>query len=471
MGTWTPTIGLECHAQLATRHKLFCACPTDGVAACPICQGHPGVMPVLNEEAAVLALRGALALGCVLSPTSTFARKHYVYPDTPKGYQITQGAVPIGRSGELHVQVEGVDRCFAIARVHLEEDAGRIVVEGGAARLDDGRAGVPLIEIVGAPDLDSPAAAEAWLRMVAAVLVEAGVSEGAMERGNLRCDVNVSLSRPESPPGVRVELKNLNSPRFVARALRDEIERQRRILDTGGVVRPETRAWDGKQSRPLREKVDAAGYGIIPEPDLPPLEATPARLAAAAAGLPAGPLSRWILDAAAARVEAFRGRYGLSAVQAGPLLADEGLMACFVAAVEAGGAPEAMAAWVCNEVGRLQTLQPVGHLRPADLVALQAEVAGGRRTRAAARQLLAQLWERGGALAEMQPVAPLIDEVDRIRSLAQALIVTNVDQAARYRAGEAAMLGYFMGLLVRALGGRADPRLCNRIVREELEGS
>ena len=210
MGPWVPKIGLECHAQLRTASKLFCPCPNGGeeaVAVCPICQGHPGTLPMLNAEAVRLALRGALALGCRLPPRSTFARKHYVYPDTPKGYQITQGAVPIGLDGVLFVEVDGQRRRHAIRRVHLEEDAGRVLTEGATRWIDGSRAGVPLIEIVGEADLDSPAAAEAWLRMVAAVLVEAGVCAGAMERGNLRCDVNVSVARPGEPPGVRVELK------------------------------------------------------------------------------------------------------------------------------------------------------------------------------------------------------------------------------------------------------------------------
>jgi len=467
---WVPRLGLECHAQLNTVGKLFCACRV-GLEVCPICQGHPGALPRLQPGAVGLALRAALAFGSRVPPWSRFSRKHYFYPDTPKGFQITQGPWPLAWGGAVEVEREGLRRRFGLRRIHLEEDAGRIFGEGPTATVDGRRAGAPLIEIVGEPDLGSAEEAEAWLRMVHRVLVAAGVSGGDLEKGHLRCDVNVSLGPPGGPAGPRVEIKNVASFRFVARAIRAELRRQRALLEAGLPVHAETRAWDGKGTTALRAKEPTADYRMLDEPDLPALAVDPGDLAAARLVVGEGLLSARLLDAEAQAVSAFAERHRLNGPVARALLDEAGLLTLFEEALAAGGRPEAVAVWLMNEVLRLVGAQGWGSLRGDQLQAVIAAVEDGRSTRVQGRRRLEGLWLGG----ENDRSPPALEtqasswEEGVLRSLAQGLIVTNVDQRTRYQQGNKAMLGFFMGRLLRATDGQADPVLCNRIVREELE--
>src|SRR5262245_6311356 len=295
MTDYEPVIGLEVHAQLLTTSKLFCGCSTNFGAppntnVCPVCLGLPGSLPVLNERAVGMAVRTAAALGCTIHEKSIFARKNYFYPDLPKGYQISQYEEPFSSKGALDVEVGGEARRIGITRVHMEEDAGKNVHGvGGDSLVDLNRAGVPLVEIVGEPDLRSSAEAAAYLRTLRELLVFIGVNDGNLEEGSFRCDANVSI-RPkgESKFGTRCELKNINSFRFVQRAIDAEIARQTAILDAGGKVRQETRSFDPDtgQTKTLRSKEDAHDYRYFPEPDLPPVHLPSAFVERVRAALP-----------------------------------------------------------------------------------------------------------------------------------------------------------------------------------------
>ena len=295
-GAWETVIGLEVHAQLLTATKAFCGCAAAVGGApnsrcCPVCLGLPGALPVLNRQAVELTLRVGLATGCRIAPVSVMARKHYFYPDLPKGYQISQYARPLCEEGALTVD----GRRVRLKRIHLEEDAGKSVHGAGGTRVDLNRCGVPLAEIVTEPDLRSPAEAHATLRALRQLLVYLGVCDGNMEEGSLRCDANLSLRRPGSTAlGVKTELKNLNSFRGVEAALRFEAERQAALLEAGERVRPETLLWDAaaREARPMRGKEDAEDYRYVPDPDLPPVRVDPAWLDAVRASLPELPAAR-----------------------------------------------------------------------------------------------------------------------------------------------------------------------------------
>src|SRR6478752_2785479 len=296
--SWETVIGLEVHVQLSTRTKMFCADRTSfgdapNTNVCPVCLGLPGALPVPNAEAIRLAARAALALGCTVHGTSIFARKNYFYPDLPKGYQISQYDRPLATEGALEFEVRGEARRVGILRVHLEEDAGKSLHEGlpdsdRMTSLDFNRSGVPLIEIVSHPDVQSAADAGEYFSRMRAILVAAGVTDGNMEEGSLRCDANVSVRRAGEPFGVKTEIKNLNSFRYVQRALEYEIDRQIAVLESGGRVDHETRLWDPAAGRTLsmRSKEEAHDYRYFPEPDLPPLEIEQAWIDGIRAALP-----------------------------------------------------------------------------------------------------------------------------------------------------------------------------------------
>ena len=293
-------IGLECHVQLKTKTKLFCPCPIDGELLpnsriCPICLGHPGTLPTLNAEAIHLGIRAALAISCQLHNVSTFERKQYFYPDLSKGYQISQHHQPLATHGKLTFHTDGELRTIEINRIHLEEDAGKSTYTPTETRVDFNRAGTPLAEIVTEPGLRSSEEAVLCLRMLHRVLVAAGITQGDMERGHLRCDANVSIHRPGEPWGTRTEVKNLNSFRNVARAIQFEIDRQTQVLSAGGTVIQETRTWNGNRTETMRSKGHASDYRYLPEPDLTPLIVTSGDRDRAANALVALPLDDWLI--------------------------------------------------------------------------------------------------------------------------------------------------------------------------------
>ena len=465
-GRWEAVIGLEVHAQLRTGTKIFCACPNDPAAppntcTCPVCLGLPGTLPVLGRQAVVLGLRAALALRCDVGVRSTFARKHYFYPDLPKGYQITQDERPLATGGHLSVpQGEERELVVPLTRVHLEEDAGRSYhgATPGKTGLDFNRCGVPLLELVTEPALRSPEQAAEFVRELRALLRTLGVCDGNMEDGSLRCDANLSLRRAGSRKmGTRTEVKNLNSLRHLRLALQHEQRRQAAILDGGGRVHQETRLFDeaSGSTSPLRSKEESDDYRYFPEPDLPDLMIDPELLGEARAGLPELP---------ADRRQRYRARLGLSGYAAAVLSAEAPLSAYFDAVLVAGAAPKAAANWVSNELLACWDREgppPVAPERTAELLEL---LATGELTGPLAKTVWARMLESGRSAGEIMASDGLRVAGD-LGPLVADTLQAHPRQVAQYRAGKHALLGFFIGAAMRASGGSAPPdRLRSQLV-------
>ncbi len=485
MTDFETVIGLEVHVQLATRTKLFCPCPNEFGAlpnthVCPVCYALPGALPVPNLRAVELAVVASLTLGCEVQPESVFERKNYFYPDLPKGYQITQYERPLARAGAVTIQVgDGPSRTVRIHRIQLEEDAGKLVHDGfrGDERgsgVDFNRAGVPLIEIVSEPDMRSAAEAAEYARTLRRRIVDAGVSDADMEKGNLRMDGNISVRpRGDDALGVKVELKNLNSFRFLERALAYEETRQREVLRSGGELVQETRLFDESQgvSFPMRSKEEAADYRYFPDPDLPPLRLPPGMVEAARAALP---------EFAEDRAARFRSELGLPAAQAETIAARRDLADYFEAVVaaasaETGGGDVAPVAAAFLTTDVLSREKQDGSLRaPARLLgALVGRLADGRLPRNAAREVF-------GALADRGEEAPGLDELiaelgfgdlaseDRLAEAAARVVAAHPEEAEAYRGGKTKVIGFFVGRLLRDLGGKADARAARAALERAL---
>jgi len=460
LADYVPTIGLEVHVQLATRSKLFSACPYHYPAAPnslidAYTLGLPGELPVLNRHAVLLGLRLALAVGATPSPRSVWARKHYRYPDLPKGYQITQGDPPLALGGSLEIDGDDGPRHILLERIHLEEDAGKLIhlADEPTSLVDFNRAGVPLLEVVGQPDLRSPAEAAAYLRELRDLVRALEISDATMETGSLRCDANVSLRRHGQPGrGTRCEIKNLNSFKFLEHALTCEMQRQADLLDAGTPVTSVTLGYDADHGRVhiQRFKEDALDYRYLPEPDLPPLVLDPAWLLEIAAAIPELPRAR-------------RSRYHALGIprDTAALLVDPDLSAYFDAALAA--APDhaiPLAQWLTGDLlGRLHAADlPVARspVPPQHLAALVTLLAGGRIHQAQARTLLARCW------TERRPPHELLDaaaaDPDEIAAAVAAVLAAHPQQRAQYLAGKSALRGFFIGQAMRALAGRADPQ-------------
>ena len=472
-------IGLEVHAQLATASKMFCGCSTrfgapPNTHTCPTCLGLPGALPTPNAAAADLAVMVALALGCAVSPTSCFARKHYFYPDLPKGYQITQYDRPLATGGAVSWRLAGRTCTVRLARVHLEEDAGKSLHEGfpdsaGSAYLDFNRSGVPLVEIVTEPDLRSAEDAAEFARRLRAALVTIGASDANMEEGGLRCDANVSLRRRgESALGARTEIKNLNSFRALRRALEFEIARQARVLDAGGRVDTDTRLWDeaGGCTIAMRTKEDSEDYRYFPEPDLPPLAIAPDRIARLRAALPELP------DARHARLAS---TYGLGDEEAAAMARTEATSAYFEAAAQASGDAAAACLWMRGELSR--RLEDAGlaiersRVTPQALGALVRMASSGVVSASAAKQILARMMATGEAADAVAGAEGLLQEsgLEAIEHLVDDTLSKHPAQVAQYRAGKRAVAGFLVGQVIKASGGRANPSAVDRLVRARLD--
>jgi aspartyl-tRNA(Asn)/glutamyl-tRNA(Gln) amidotransferase subunit B len=475
--TWEAVIGLEVHVQLRTATKMFCRCPNRFGAApnslvCPVCLGYPGTLPVVNGAAVDLAVKLALALGCTVRERSIFARKNYFYPDLPKGYQISQFDAPLATGGEL--PLAGRDQPVRIHRLHLEEDAGKLLHEapGGAqlpgkSLVDFNRCGVPLVEIVSEPDLRSAAEAQDYMQSLHQVLLYTGVSDGNMEEGSLRCDANVSVRRPGEPLGTKTEVKNLNSFRYVARALEHEIERQTELLESGRRVVQETRSFDAAQgtTRTLRSKEEAHDYRYFPEPDLPPLAVPAEVIARLRAELPELP---W------ARRYRLVEQYALSREDAQVLTAARELADYFEAAAAALPAhARAVANWVRGPLlgalkeRRSELSQAPPPARLAELVGL---VESGAISNTAAKDVLAAVWDSGEAPQQAVDRLGLrqVSDEGELRRWVEAVVGENPQQAAQYRAGKAQLLGFFVGQVMKRSAGRAEPRRVQELVRDVL---
>ena len=474
MARYESVIGLEVHAQLLTQTKLFCGCsvavgsePNQHV--CPTCLGLPGSLPVGNQLAIDLAVRAALALGCTIHGSSIFARKNYFYPDLPKGYQISQFEQPFSTDGGLDIEVDGVAKRAHIVRVHLEEDAGKNVHGSGAESwVDLNRAGTPLIEIVGAPDLRSSAEAVAYLRALREILMFVGANDGNLEEGSFRCDANVSL-RPvgETQLGTRTELKNINSFRFVQRAIEVEIARQAAILDGGGRIQQETRSFDPDKelTRPLRSKVDAHDYRYFPEPDLPPLVIDSERIQAQRAQvgeLPAALRRRWVEE------------LGLSAAAAATLTQHPAYARFFEEVCARFAQPLKAANWILTEVLRDTTshgLSASFPVQPGQVAELLQLVEAGKISGAQAKKIHTALvgTERSPAEVVKELGLSVVSDAGELRALCQTILDQNPKNVASYRAGKKALLGFFVGQAMKQSGGRANPELVSRLFTELLE--
>ena len=471
------TIGLEVHAQLLTATKIFCGCSAAFGAApntntCPVCLGAPGALPVLNRQAVDHAVRAALALGCTVHPVSVFARKHYFYPDLPKGYQISQFDRPLATGGAV---LAGDDqRRVGIIRLHMEEDAGKSLHDGFADAdrytcIDFNRSGVPLVEIVTAPDIDSGAMAAACFSRIREILVAIGVSDGNMEEGSLRCDANVSVRRQSGDPlGVKTEVKNINSFRYVQRAIEYEIERQAGILASGGALDGETRLWDSASGRTftMRTKEEAHDYRYFPEPDLPPLLVPVERVEALRGTLPELPEQMR---------DRFVAQYGLPPYDAGVLTQSPDLARYFEATVAASGNPKTSSNWIMGDVlgrlnaeGRALAEIPV---TPASLAGLIRLVESGRITGPIAKQVFERMFAGGGdaeAIVAAEGLGRVSDDT-AIGRLVLDVIAANPKPVAQYRGGKRQTFGFLVGQVMKASRGTADPEKVADALRRALD--
>jgi aspartyl-tRNA(Asn)/glutamyl-tRNA(Gln) amidotransferase subunit B len=471
---WEAVIGLEVHAQLTTRAKIFSGSSTafgapPNTHIDPVCLGLPGVLPVLNREAVELALRLAVATGCTIRRRSRFARKHYFYPDLPKGYQISQYDEPLAEHGRVELRVGGAARTVRLTRIHLEEDAGKNVHQrGGASLVDFNRAGVPLVEIVSAPDLRSAEEAAEYMRALRQLVRWLGVCDGNLEEGSLRCDANVSL-RPAGATalGVKVELKNLNSFKFVQQAIAYEIERQAAVLDEGGTVVQETRLWDSDRglSLSMRSKEEAHDYRYFPEPDLPPLVVGEDWIARVTAALPELP---------AARRARFVAQYGLAEADAATLTAERDVADYYEAAAR-GADPRTVANWVVNDLARELRRAGVGiaaaPVAPARLAELCRLVDEGRLTGTIAKDVFQKMIASGRAAAAIVAAEGLsvVSDTGALEAACRAAVDGNPKQVEQYRGGRTKVFGFFVGEVMKATRGQADPRLVNEILHRLLD--
>ena len=472
-------IGLEIHAQLLTRTKIFCACRTTFGAppnsqCCPVCLGLPGALPVLNRQAVEFAIRAALSLNCDIHGESIFARKNYFYPDLPKGYQISQYEKPLATGGWLDVTAPAGARRIRLTRIHLEEDAGKSLHHGFAdsdrfTYLDFNRSGVPLIEIVTEPDLRSAAEAAACFSQLRDTLVAIGVNDGNMEEGSLRCDVNVSLRAAGSTEfGTKAEVKNINSFRYVEKALGFEIERQRGILATGGRVRQETRLWNSEtgETTSMRSKEEAHDYRYFPEPDLPPLVVEPAWVDAIRTALPELP---------EARKARFREVYGLGDYDADVIVRLTNAADYFEAMVKAGAAPRAASVWLQGELRR--KLKELGDddvaraaIRPEALAELAGLTERGVISSSVAKEVFEKMWATGrpaGAIVDEEGLGQIGDEA-ALEAVVAGVVAAHPDAVAQFRAGKQATFGFLVGQAMKASGGKANPKVVSDLLRKAL---
>jgi aspartyl-tRNA(Asn)/glutamyl-tRNA(Gln) amidotransferase subunit B len=477
---YEPVIGLEIHAQLQTRTKIFCGCSTSFGAppnshVCPVCLGMPGALPVLNRAAVDYAIKAALALGCDIQPLSIFARKNYFYPDLPKGYQISQYERPLALGGGLDISVDGHGKRVGLTRIHMEEDAGKSLHEGfpdsdRRTYIDYNRSGVPLIEIVSEPDMRSAAEAAEFFERLRDILVWLGVNDGNMEEGSLRCDANVSV-RPAGQErfGTKAEVKNLNSFRYLEKALEYEIVRQIDLLEGGGRVVQETRLWDSAAGRTLsmRSKEEAHDYRYFPEPDLPPLVVTEARVAAVRGTMPELP---------EARRQRFVAKYGLPAYDAGVLTSSSGLADYFERVAAASGNAKAASNWVMGEL--LRTLKERGTaveqvpLTPAALAGLIALVNKGTISSSIAKEVFAKMYDTGRSAEDIVAAEGLAQNSDEgaLLAIVRDVIAANSATVEEYRAGKTKGFGFLVGQIMKGSGGKANPKLANELLKRELQG-
>jgi aspartyl-tRNA(Asn)/glutamyl-tRNA(Gln) amidotransferase subunit B len=477
-------IGLEVHAQMLTEAKIFCSCSTKfgsepNTQTCPVCIGMPGVLPVLNKKALEFAIKSGLAMDCNISSYSRFARKNYFYPDLPKGYQISQYELPICEHGYVEIIVDGEVKKIGITRIHMEEDAGKNIHESAPPKADGGnysfvdlnRAGVPLMEIVSEPDIRSPREAVEYMKKLRAILQYLGVCDGNMEQGSLRCDANVSVRPVEQKEfGVRTEIKNLNSFRFVEKALEYETERQKKILDERGKIVQETRLWNSERgiTESMRMKEEAHDYRYFPEPDLVPITVD----------------QRWIDDIKKSlpelpdtKRERFVSEYGLPEYDADLLTAERHLADWYEEAVRLGGQPKAVSNWIMGELMRLlkeddKSIEECP-LKPKQLADMFKLIDRGTISGKIAKTVFEEMYKTGKDAEFIVKEKGLvqISDVGEIEKIVDDVIAKNPKEVARYRAGEERLLGFFVGHVMKLTKGKANPQMVNELLGKKLSGS
>ena len=472
-------IGLEVHLQLRTKTKIFCSCSTHfgdppNTHVCPVCLGLPGALPVLNQEAVTMALKTAMALNCAINPRSRFARKNYFYPDLPKGYQISQYDEPLASDGWIEIEVDKTRKRIGVTRVHMEEDAGKSLHEGFSdsdrkSYIDLNRSGVPLIEIVSEPDLRTPDEAFEYLTRLKTLLLYLDVSNCNMEEGSLRCDANISVRVAGATAfGTKTEVKNLNSFRFLQKALAYEIDRQIAILEGGGTIHQETRLWDSREQRTygMRSKEFAHDYRYFPEPDLLPLVITEEWKAQVRESLPELP---------DARCQRFIREYALPEYDAGQLTLSKPLADFFEAVAKESAEPKLAANWVLSELLYLLkeanneiTESPVSAPHLAELLRL---IARGSVSGKMAKEILAGMFATGktaGTLVSEKGLAQITD-AEQIAAVAREVIAANPKQVGQYRSGKTATLGWLVGQIMKATRGQANPQMVQELLKNELD--
>jgi aspartyl-tRNA(Asn)/glutamyl-tRNA(Gln) amidotransferase subunit B len=478
--TYEVVVGLEVHAQVLTQSKMFCGCSTDYLSAppnsntCPVCLGLPGSLPVINRRAVEATIRTALALNCQIPEFSKFDRKNYFYPDLPKGYQISQYDLPLSRNGFLEFDVDGTTRRCGITRVHLEEDTGKLLHEGAiheaqASLVNFNRSGVPLMEIVSEPDLRSADEAREYVVRLRAILQYIGVNNGDMESGQLRCDANVSL-RPmgRSEYGTKVEVKNMNSFRAIHRAIAYEIERQTRVLESGGKLLQETRGWNDARGLTVsqRSKEFAEDYRYFPEPDLPPLDVSREWVQEIRSTLPELP---------AAKRERFIRDYGLSPYDGSLLTSARPMAAFFEEAVRLGAPPKTAANWILGDFSRLlnadhKEIQDVP-IRPAHLQQLIQLLESGSISGKMAKQTFEEMYRSGDpdpALTRAKATGQISGDAE-LEAIVDQVIEQNAKSVADFKAGKQQALMFLVGQAMKLSRGRANPERLNALLREKIQ--
>ena len=475
---WEVVIGLETHVELATKTKIFCSCTTEFGGApnthcCPVCTGMPGTLPVMNKKVLEYATKASLALNCEVTRYCKFDRKNYFYPDLPKAYQISQLYLPIGRNGKVPITVGSEEKVIRIHELHMEEDAGKLVHDNwiDQTRADYNRCGVPLIEIVTEPDFRSADEVIAYLEKLRSTLEYLGVSDCKMQEGSLRCDVNLSV-RPMGAVdfGTRTEMKNLNSFKAIARAIRYEARRQQELIemDHRQVVQ-ETRRWDDNKdaSFSMRSKENAQDYRYFPEPDIPPMELSEEYLSQLKAGLP---------EMAEVKKARYIKDFGLPEYDAGLLTGTKALADFFEETVALGAPPKEVSNWMMAELLRTlkeKSMEPKDMLfAPETLAAIIKLVAEGKLNRNTASKVFSAVFDDNA-----DPVAYVkehgleqISDTGLVESTVASILAANASQVEEYRGGKQKVFGFLVGQCMRALKGKADPKVVNEVLRKQLNG-
>ncbi|MBD2600774.1 Asp-tRNA(Asn)/Glu-tRNA(Gln) amidotransferase subunit GatB [Microcystis viridis] len=481
-------IGLETHCQLNTRSKIFCSCPTNfdsppNTNVCPICLGYPGVLPVLNQEVLASAVKLGLAIDGKITPHSKFDRKQYFYPDLPKNYQISQYDLPIVEQGQLEIEIvdkktkEVSRKIIGITRLHMEEDAGKLV-HAGSERLsgsthslvDFNRTGVPLLEIVSEPDLRTGAEAAEYAQELRRLVRYLGISDGNMQEGSLRCDVNISVRKKGTKKfGTKVEIKNMNSFSAIQKAIEYEIDRQIEAIENGELIVQETRLWEEATQRTIsmRKKEGSSDYRYFPEPDLPPLEVSPEQLKAWAEELPELP---------ARKRRRYEEEFGLSPYDARVLTDDRTVAEYFETAVIAGANAKLVANWISQDIAaylnnnKLMITEIA--LQASDLAELVKLIETGTISGKIAKEILPELLTQGGspkALVEKKGLIQISD-TSAIEKLIEEIIAAHPSELEKFRAGKTNLKGFFVGQVMKKSGGKADPKLTSQILDQKLSG-